>query len=306
MSRPDFNLLIVLDALLAEGSVAKAAKRLHLSPSAMSRSLARLREATGDPLLVRAGRGLVPSPRALEIRQSIGRVVEDVEAVLRPQEDIDPARIERAFTLRTGDGFVESFGPALVEGLSREAPGITLRFMLKQENDSSFLREGKVDLETGVVGPVTSPELRAQALMDDRFIGAMRPDHPLASETIDVEKFASCQHVEIYRHASGAEHLHTPIDDALASFGLKRRIPVIVDGFSSALALARATKLVASVPAWHTQYLRSGLKSFPLPFECPAITVSMLWHPRLDADPAHRWFRSRVRAVCKHALTSKT
>ena len=109
MARPDFNLLVTLDVLLAEGSVARAAKRLRLSPSAMSRALARLRETTGDPLLVRAGRGLVPTPRALELRERVGELVQEVEAVLRPAEALDLRALARTFTLRVREGFVESF-----------------------------------------------------------------------------------------------------------------------------------------------------------------------------------------------------
>src|SRR5215212_2754987 len=114
MPAPDFNLLVTLDVLLAEGSVARAAHRLQLSPSAMSRALARLREATGDPLLVRAGRGLVPTPRAIELRERVGPLVREAEAVLRPAEALDLSRLVRTFTLRTSEGFVESFGPALI------------------------------------------------------------------------------------------------------------------------------------------------------------------------------------------------
>src|SRR3546814_12791577 len=114
MSRPDLNLLVTLDVLLAEGSVAGAARRLRLSPSAMSRALARLRETTGDPLLVRAGRGLVPTPRALELRERVGRLVHDGEAVLLPAEALDLTRLGRAFTLRTRAGLVEHLGPTLL------------------------------------------------------------------------------------------------------------------------------------------------------------------------------------------------
>src|ERR1700710_519778 len=110
MARPDLNLLVTLDMLLAEGSVARAARRLRLSPSAMSRSLARLREATGDPLLVRAGRGLVHTPRALELRERVGQLVQQAEAVLRPAERLDLERLARTFTLRASEGFVENFG----------------------------------------------------------------------------------------------------------------------------------------------------------------------------------------------------
>src|SRR5213592_1214542 len=105
MSTPDFNLLVTLDAVLTEGSVVRAAQRLHLSPSAMSRALARLREATGDPLLVRAGRGLVPTPRALELGGRVGGLVREAEAVLSPGEGLDLARLVRTFTLRSRDGF---------------------------------------------------------------------------------------------------------------------------------------------------------------------------------------------------------
>src|SRR5437763_12623280 len=127
MARPDFNLLITLDTLLAEGSVARAATRLRLSPSAMSRALARLRATTGDPLLVRAGRGLVPTPRALELRDRVGQLVQDATAVLRPAEKLNLKRLVRTFTLRTSEGFVENFGPSLIARVGREAPGARLR-----------------------------------------------------------------------------------------------------------------------------------------------------------------------------------
>ena len=127
MSLPDLNLLVTLDVLLAEGSVAGAARRLQLSPSAMSRALARLRVTTGDPLLVRAGRDLVPTPRALELRDEVARLVEGAGAVLRPSRPLDPRQIDRTFALRTREGFVETFGPALLARLDDEAPGLRLR-----------------------------------------------------------------------------------------------------------------------------------------------------------------------------------
>jgi DNA-binding transcriptional LysR family regulator len=147
MSPPDLNLLITLDALLAEGSVAGAARRLRLSPSAMSRALARLRDTTGDPLLVRAGRGLVPTPRAIELRDRVSQLVQDANAVLRPAEDARLGQLERTFTLRTSEGFVENFGPALIARAGEEAPGVRLRFVRKPDKDSAPLRDGSVDLE---------------------------------------------------------------------------------------------------------------------------------------------------------------
>src|SRR6478672_4954010 len=129
----DLNLLVTLDVLLAEGSVARAARRLRLSPSAMSRALARLRTTTGDPLLVRAGRGLVPTPRALELRDQVARLVQDAEAALRPAEAPDLTTLERTFTLRTSEGFVENFGPDLIARVAAEAPRVRLRFVAKPD-----------------------------------------------------------------------------------------------------------------------------------------------------------------------------
>ena len=137
MARPDLNLLFTLDALLAEGSVARAARRLRLSPSAMSRAVARLREVTGDPLLVRAGRNLVPTPRALELRGQVGPIVEGARAVLRPAEALDLARLSRQFVLRSSEGFAETFGPRLLSRVAEQASGVTLRFVTKPDKDSA-------------------------------------------------------------------------------------------------------------------------------------------------------------------------
>ncbi|TDR76480.1 LysR family transcriptional regulator [Paludibacterium purpuratum] len=294
MSIPDLNLLITLDALLAEGSVARAAQRLRLSPSAMSRALARLREATGDPLLVRAGRGLVPTPRALELRSRVGPLVREAEAALRPAETLDLQQLVRTFTLRTSDGFVENFGPDLLARVGEQAPGVRLRFVLKPDKDSTPLRDGSVDLDTGVVGNTTSPEVRTRALFRDRFIGVVRPGHPLSQGELTPARYAAGRHILVSRRGLD----HGPMDEALKPLGLTREIATVVGGFSAALALARASDLIATVPERHTGNLRADMASFPLPFPMADITIAMLWHPRLDADPAHRWLRGCLWEVC--------
>ena len=294
MSTPDFNLLITLDVLLAEGSVARAAKRLRLSPSAMSRALARLRETTGDPLLVRAGRGLVATPRALELRERVSQLVQDAEAVLRPAQQPDLKQLARTFTLRTSEGFVETFGAPLIARVAEQAPGVLLRFMHKPDKDSTSLRDGTVDLETGVVGKAAGPELRTQGLFRDRFIGVVRVGHPLSQGEITPERYAAGGHISVSRRGLDKG----PVDEALAALQLERQVVTIVAGFSTALALARATDLIAAVPERHTENLRAGMHSFALPVDLPEFTVAMLWHPRLDADPVHRWLRGCVREVC--------
>jgi DNA-binding transcriptional LysR family regulator len=292
MSAPDFNLLITLDAVLAEGSVARAARRLRLSPSAMSRALARLRETTGDPLLVRAGRGLVPTPRAVELRERVRVLVQEAEAVLRPAGILDLQRLVRTFTIRTREGFVENFGPDLIARVAREAPGVRLCFVQKPDKESVLLRDAIVDLETGVIAPNTAPELRARALFRDRFVGVVRKGHPLSRGRITPSRYAKGRHISVARQGVDKG----PIDEALLP--LERQVVTIVESFSAALALARASDLIASVPERHTGNLRDGMHSFPLPVPTPEFTVSLLWHPRLDADPAHRWLRELVMETC--------
>lgn len=301
MSRPDLNLLVTLDVLLAEGSVARAAKRLQLSPSAMSRTLARLRETTGDPLLVRAGRDLVASPRALELRARVARLVQEANAVLQPAEQIELERLVRTFTLRTSEGFVETFGPGILDRVRSEAPRVRLRFIQKAHKDSALLREGNVDLETGVLDETIGPEVRAQALFRDRLVGVVRAGHALSRGRNTAARYAGGKHISVSRGAPGTD----PIDEALKLLGLEREIVAFLEGgFAAAIALARVTDLIVAVPEHHTGRLRAGMHSFALPVAMPEFTVSLLWHPRLDADAAHRWLRGCIREVCAQQLAA--
>jgi DNA-binding transcriptional LysR family regulator len=291
MTAPDFNLLVALDVLLAEESVTRAATRLRLSPSAMSRTLSRLRDATGDLLLVRAGQQLVPTPRATELRARVSQVVKEGTELLRPAAAFDLKRLERTFTLRTSEGFVENFGPALIARVGKDAPHVRLRFIPKSNKDSTPLRDGSVDLETGVVEMNTSPELRARALFRDVYVGVVRKGHPLSKGRITAARYAAGRHISVSKRGMEAD----PIDDALAAFGLKREIASsIVGGYSTALAVARESNLVASVPERHTGKLRTGMHTFRLPFQAPELTISLIWHPRMDTDAAHRWLRGAV------------
>lgn len=295
MAKPDLNLLRVLDVLLAEHSVARAARRLRLSPSAMSRALARLRRTVGDPLLVRAGRGLVATPRAAALAGSIGPLLEQIDAVLRPTAAIELGSLQRSFTLRTRDGFVESYGAALIARIEREAPGVRLRFVAKTDRDSSPLRDGSVDLDTGVVDGSLAPELKTRALFRDRWIGRVRRGHPLSRGPLTLARYAAGRHIQIARRGSEL----SGVDEAMAAAGPTREIAAIVGGFASAVALARTSDLIATVPERHTRSLGAGMHAFALPFATAPFTVSLIWHPRLDADPAHRWLRACVLAVCK-------
>lgn len=298
MNEPDLNLLIALDVLLAEESVAGAARRLGLSASAMSRTLSRLRATTGDPLLVRAGRIMVLTPYAQEIRQRAQNASFEARALLRPSSaDFNIARLERTFLIRSNDGFVVAFGAAMIAAAASAAPDVCLRFMPKPEKTSSALREGRVDLEIGVPGDM-GPEIRLQTLFRDRFMGVVRKDHPLALRQINAEDYVSFGHVVVSRR----NNTYGPVDDALAEVGLKRKIAAVVPGFSAALAIAQHSDLVALIPA---SFLIAGsdpLYAFELPVKTREITISQMWHPRSEVDPAHRWLRQLALSVCREKV----
>jgi DNA-binding transcriptional LysR family regulator len=303
----DLNLLIALDALLAERSVAGAARRLGLSASATSRALARLRAATGDPLLVRAGRGLVPTPRATELSGRVRDLTQEAQAVLRPAvASLDLADLKRTFTIRSNEAFVEVFAAQLVAAVTAVAPNVRLHFAPKPDKEVRALREGLVDLEIGVLGK-SGPEVRLQTLFRDHFVCAVRESHPfLGRGKITAKRYAACGHVV----ASRRGHESGPVDEALAALGLTRTIVVVVPSFRAALAVANESDLVALVTgsyfnATQRHQADSGpavIRSFPLPVRTDAITVSQMWHPRFDADPAHRWLRGLVLATCRQPV----
>jgi len=290
MSTPDLNQLFVLNAVLREGSVLRAAQRLHLSPSAMSRELSRAREKVGDPILVKGGRTLVPTPRALEMRERVEQLIQEAQALLLPARAPDLRAVVRTLTLRTSEGFVETFGPALVGRVMTEAPGISLRFVPRHTRDASGLRDGTVDLETGVIDATTSPELRQLPLFTDRLVGVVRAGHTLGKSRVTPARFAACAHVGVSRQTVDKGW----IDAALAALGFERTLMTTVSGFAAAIAVARGSDLVATVPERHTAALRSGMRTFTLPVKLPAIMVSMMWHPRMQADPVHAWLRDSV------------
>ena len=305
MTDPDFNLLAALDVLLAEGSVAKAARLLGLSDSAMSRTLSRLRAVTGDPLLVRAGRVLVPTLHATLLRERVTHLAAEVRAVLHPaRQELDLLALERVFTVRANEGFVDAFAARLAAAVSAAAAGVRLRFAPKPDKDVRALRDGLVDLEIGVLGR-SGPEVKVQALFDDRFVGVVRPGHALGSGDVTAARYADFAHVVASRRGLA----RGPVDDALDTLGMRRHVAVIVPSFPAALAVALSSDLVGLVTQSfiRAEQSRAGGRSvhcFDLPVRTPGITVSQMWHPRVDADPAHRWLRATVASVCRWSSTS--
>ncbi|MEJ3658019.1 LysR family transcriptional regulator [Actinomycetes bacterium KLBMP 9759] len=290
------NLLVHLDALLQEQSVTGAAARLHTSPAAMSRALARIRRIVGDPVLVRAGQRMVMTPRALALRDDTHAVVEAGRALLVPGPDLDPGGLVRSFSVQASDAVLAELSTPLLTDLSRVSPGVTVRFLPEAVEGGPALRDGIVDVEIGVLDHV-DPETRTAELLRTRFVGAVRADHPLTRGDVTPQRFAEARHIGVSRRG----RVHGPIDARLAELGLRRHVAVVLPSHTAALLLAAETDLVCLAPSGlgddPTRPL--GLRTFAVPLDLPPVVIGMAWHPRTDADPAQRWFRDRIRAAAR-------
>ncbi|RKH14857.1 LysR family transcriptional regulator [Corallococcus sp. CA053C] len=294
MADLDLNLLVALDALLREGSVARAADRLHLSAPAMSRTLTRIRDALGDPVFVRAGRGLVPTPRALALQEQVRAVVQQASTLLGPGTPTAPAELTRTLSLRVNDGIIPSLGAALYQRAREEAPGLTLRFVSEGTEDVEALRDGDVDLDIGVQGAL-GPEIRVQRLGEATFVGLVGRASPLARGRLTLERFARAEHVVVSRRGK----LRTPLDAVLEQHGHVRRVTSVVPNLLAAAALVARTHAITVVPSVfaRTAAALMPVRERPVPLELGGLVVAQAWHPRFDHDPAHVWLRRGVKAL---------
>ncbi|MCB5166737.1 LysR family transcriptional regulator [Streptomyces bambusae] len=295
-SRLDLNLLVALDVLLEECSVSGAAARLHLSEPAMSRTLGRIRSALGDPVLVRAGRTMVPTPHALALHAEVREVVERARALFLSGGEVDLRTLTRTFTVLAHDAFAAAFGATLFTRVSREAPGVRLRFLSESHVDVPALREGTADLELGVVDSY-APEVRVEHVRDERMLGVVRAGHPLLRGRLTARRFAAAEHLTVSRRG----RLEGPVDTALAALGLDRRVVGSVGSFPASLFVLRDTDLVGLITSGPAAPLaeKLGLECFEVPLELPALPFGLAWHPRHDADPAHAWLRECARELLR-------
>ncbi|HBF82711.1 MAG TPA: LysR family transcriptional regulator [Streptomyces sp.] len=284
----DLNLLTALDALLEEGSVAGAAARLHVTAPAMSRSLGRIRKATGDQILVRTGRSMVPTPRALAMRAEVHALVQQAHHLLSPEQSLDLEALDRVFTVRWHDALTAACGTALTAAVHRRAPGVRLRLSAEPGTDDPELRRGEVDLASSS-GPPALADIRHRLVGRDRLVVAVRPGHPLTEGSPSPERYAAAEHLTVSRRGS----LRDPIDDALATLGLGRRVVAAGPTSTFALQLALETDLVVTLPDTVTREARDrlGLITLPAPLRLPDVPLYLLWHQRYDDDCAHTWLR---------------
>ncbi|GGX67484.1 LysR family transcriptional regulator [Streptomyces anandii] len=294
----DLNLLLALDVLLEEQSVGGAARRLHLSEPATSRTLGRIRKALGDPVLVRAGRQMVPTPHALAIRAEVSAIVERARTLFLAGRAVDLRTVSRTFGVLGHDALAAAFAPALLARAAAEAPGVRIRFLAESHVDAPSLREGVADLEVGVIDS-TLPEVRVEHLHEEWMLGVVRAGHPLLEGELTPRRFAEeADHITVSRRG----RLSGPVDDALAGLGLRRRVVGSVGTFLASLFTVRGTDLVGLIAGWtRPQAEALGLVTFPVPLDLPPLRLGLAWHPRHEADPVHAWLRGCVRELMARA-----
>ncbi len=287
----DLNLLRVLDALLANGSVVGAAKALHLSPPAVSRSLARLRSAVGDPLFVRAGRSLVPTDVANGLREPARRALEAAVAVLTPSPSSDPASIERRFVICADDAVVAALALPLIARVRATAPGVEIDFIRDDPDTIGRFRSGTIDLR---IDPHVEAhnDINSEVILTDRFVAAVRRDHPLMRGRMTATRYAESHHITV----SPRGKRNGPIDHALTELGLTRRHITSVTSFVVAAHLVAATDLVGSLPRSIVALMSRTLPitALDIPLVIPDFEVSLIWHDRHQHDPGHQWLRQQI------------
>jgi DNA-binding transcriptional LysR family regulator len=288
MQSADANLLLALDALLREASVTRAARRMNISPPAMSHTLARLRDAVGDPLFVRAGNRLVPTPRAIAMRERVARVAAEIGDLLRPEQPLDIARLDRTFVVRASDATIVTLGRALEVIVRGEAPNVALHFVGALLPDAI-----EVDLDIGVQYGL-APDLRIQRLYQDEMIPVVRTGHPLAGHRVGPERLAELECIAVASQRARLEQIRTQ--------GRRgRRAPSrVVPSFLAAASLVQQSDAYTVLPTRLASAILEafGLCRLPVAGAPARVTIAQAWNPRLDRDAGHSWLRDCVRRAC--------
>jgi DNA-binding transcriptional LysR family regulator len=296
----DLNLLLTLHIVLSEGSVSGAAKRLHVTPSAVSNALARLREILDDPLLIRRGRGLVGTPRAQALAPQLAAAMNTLRAVVETDTAFSPETSTRRFSLASADNISAGALPAVVRLFAQRLPHARLQVVtLDHAVASDGLASGEVDVLLGL--PPMTPELRSEPAYRERLVCAVWQDNPDVGDTLSLEQFLALHHVAVVLHG---EYAIDYVDIALAKFGRERSIALSVPQFVLAATCIVGTHYVAMLPeAMATQLATMlPLRLLPPPVALPAVTLVQAWHLRTDHDPGSQYFRTVIRDAFKQTL----
>lgn len=298
MDPSDLALLATLDALLQEASVTNAARRVGLSTPAMSHALARIRERLNDPLLVRAGRHMVLTPRAEALRPKVRSVVAEAERALAPEQPFSARELDRSFVVHATDYVLTVLGVELSRITEAEAPKLALRFVPNSPEDAAALRSGAADLAVGIYAELP-PELRMRQLLTDRHVCVVRTGHSAVRERLSLRQYVSLPHVQVAPRGQPGGYL----DDMLADLGLQRQVVRAVPFFLAALLLTSQTDYILTIPERIARVVapQFGLRLLEPPLALRPYALKLVWHPRLDSDAGHEWLREALLRAARTA-----
>ena len=292
----DLNLLVAFDALMDERSVTRAAARLSLSQPGMSNALARLRKLFGDPLLVRDGFTLVPTPRADALRQPVRDALAIIRAALDQRTGFDPATDRATWTVSCSDySLLMLIGP-LVRRLAAPAPGVTIRVLPRFSDPIGLLREGAADLVIEPEEIMPDAQLDSQRLFADRWLCCVWAGNSAVGDRMTMDDYLRLGHLV---YSVGRVQPASIVDQHFERSRVPRRIEFTVESFLLAPFLLEGTDLVTVVPERAVPHLRrtAAIRVLDPPVALPGITERLWWHPRHSADPAHAWIRAHIAEI---------
>lgn len=295
--RIDLNLLVALDALLDTGSVTRAAERLAVTQPTVSGMLGRLRHLLGDPLFVRTQHGIRPTPRAESLAAPLKRFLAEAEALVA-SDTFEPASASRTFSLSTTDYMQYALMPPFMAALRKAAPGIRVALRpLAIADLAGQLMRGESDLAL-TIPEFAAPDLLSRPLYRERYVAAVRRNHPSKGRRLTLEEFCRLEHVVVSPAGGG---FHGPVDDALAKLGRKRNVVLSVTSFVVVPQLLESTNLIAVLPERLLENRRWKLRTFPPPVDVLGFDVIAAWHDRTHRDPAHRWLREFLASAAQRS-----
>ena len=303
LEQMNLNLLLALHWLLVERSVTRAAVRLGVTQSAMSRSLGQLREWFDDPLLVPAGRKMLLTARAAGLREPLTASLDGLRGLLRPPQAFDPATATGTVRMAATEHALGAVVHEFVGRLMRRAPLLDVQIEPAGRDVFSLLAAGRLELLVVPKVGRLPEELRAADLLHERFRSIVRQDHPVAQRKLTLRRFCALQHVVVYPLGGDADSL---VSRVLTQRGLERRVAVRVPYFESALRIVAETDYIATIPAAlgnPTTCSGTGSRRRPAlvclepPVAIPGFVLQAVWHRRHDDDPLQRWLRDLLESI---------
>lgn len=291
----DLNLLVIFDALISERNVTRAAMKIPMSQPAMSNALTRLRFLFKDPLFVRTASGMEPTPRALELSESVRQILRQTQRLMSTEVGFDPSNDDRSFTARMSDLIAFLVLPLALMQLHLQAPGITLD-VLNLCPDGTLKALDDDELDFGL-----SMELRhtnaicSEPLFTDQMVCVMRADHPLAHKQLTMDQFLAADHVRVA--ASPTDKAF--VDNVLADSGHARRVVSSVPHWLLVPEILRHTNTVSVISSkLAARFSNENIITKPLPFASVPFTWNIYWHRRHHASMSHRWIRNMIQGCC--------